>query len=66
MEAREETRDRGTGIEPADSGFGGHVTLELSNVATLPIKVWPGGKIGQLCFMLVTSAAEKDLRFCRV
>lgn len=30
-----------------DPGFVGHVTLELSNVATLPIKLWPGMKIGQ-------------------
>jgi dCTP deaminase len=34
------------------------VTLELSNVATLPIKLWPGMKIGQLCFFQLTSAAE--------
>jgi dCTP deaminase len=33
-----------------DPGFSGHVTLELSNVATLPIKLYPGMKIGQLCF----------------
>ena len=32
-----------------DPGFSGHVTLELSNVANLPIKLWPGMKIGQLC-----------------
>ncbi|KPC74987.1 deoxycytidine triphosphate deaminase, partial [Streptomyces sp. NRRL WC-3753] len=32
-----------------DPGFSGHVTLELSNLATLPIKLWPGMKIGQLC-----------------
>ncbi|HEY0259175.1 MAG TPA: dCTP deaminase [Lacisediminihabitans sp.] len=42
-----------------DPGFTGHVTLELSNVATLPIKLWPGMKIGQLCFMRLTSPAEK-------
>jgi len=42
-----------------DPGFSGHVTLELSNVATLPIKLWPGMKIGQLCFMRLTSPAEK-------
>jgi deoxycytidine triphosphate deaminase len=41
-----------------DAGFSGHVTLELSNVATLPIKLWPGMKIGQLCFFQLTSAAE--------
>ena len=41
-----------------DPGFTGHVTLELSNVATLPIKLWPGMKIGQLCFFQLSSAAE--------
>ncbi len=38
-----------------DPGFSGHVTLELSNVATLPIKLWPGMKIGQLCFIRTSS-----------
>src|SRR6188768_2115166 len=41
-----------------DPGFSGHVTLELSNVATLPIKLWPGMKIGQLCFIKLSSPAE--------
>jgi dCTP deaminase len=41
-----------------DPGFNGHVTLELSNVATLPIKLWPGMKIGQVCVLRLTSAAE--------
>ncbi|MEI7648008.1 MAG: dCTP deaminase [Actinomycetes bacterium] len=41
-----------------DPGFSGHVTLELSNVATLPIKLWPGMKIGQLCFIRLSSPAE--------
>jgi hypothetical protein len=41
-----------------DPGFSGHVTLELSNVATLPIKLWPGMKIGQLCLFRTSSAAE--------
>lgn len=41
-----------------DPGFTGHVTLELSNVATLPIKLWPGMKIGQLCFFQLSSGAE--------
>ncbi|QGF23681.1 dCTP deaminase [Raineyella fluvialis] len=40
-----------------DPGFSGHVTLELSNVATLPIKLWPGMKIGQLCFFRLSSPA---------
>jgi dCTP deaminase len=41
-----------------DPGFKGHVTLELSNTATLPIKLWPGMKIGQLCFFKLTSPSE--------
>ena len=41
-----------------DPGFSGHVTLELSNVATLPIKLWPGMKIGQLAFFRLASPAE--------
>ncbi|PXY34653.1 dCTP deaminase [Prauserella sp. PE36] len=41
-----------------DPGFTGHITLELSNVANLPITLWPGMKIGQLCLFRLTSAAE--------
>ncbi len=41
-----------------DPGFSGHVTLELSNVATLPIMLWPGMKIGQLCLFRLSSPAE--------
>ncbi len=41
-----------------DPGFTGHVTLELSNTATMPIMLWPGMKIGQLCFFQLSSAAE--------
>ncbi len=41
-----------------DPGFSGHVTLELSNVATLPIKLWPGMKIGQLCFFRLSSPSR--------
>ncbi|RBQ21915.1 dCTP deaminase [Spongiactinospora rosea] len=41
-----------------DPGFEGHVTLELSNLATLPIKLWPGMKIGQLCMFRLSSPAE--------
>jgi len=33
-----------------DPGFSGHITLELSNVATLPICLYPGMRVGQLCF----------------
>jgi dCTP deaminase len=41
-----------------DPGFSGHITLELSNVANLPITLWPGMKIGQLCLLRLTSASE--------
>ncbi|MFG1872171.1 dCTP deaminase [Micromonospora arborensis] len=40
-----------------DPGFSGHVTLELSNVANLPIILWPGMKIGQLCVFRLSSPA---------
>lgn len=42
-----------------DPGFSGHVTLELSNVATLPILLWPGMKIGQMCFFRLSSPSEQ-------
>jgi dCTP deaminase len=41
-----------------DPGFSGHVTLELSNVANLPIVLYPGMKIGQLCLFRLSSPAE--------
>jgi len=41
-----------------DPGFTGHVTLELSNTATMPILLHPGMKIGQLCFFQLSSPAE--------
>ncbi len=41
-----------------DPGFSGHVTLELSNVANLPIMLFPGMKIGQLCLFRLSSPAE--------
>jgi dCTP deaminase len=41
-----------------DAGFSGHVTLELSNVANLPIRLWPGMKIGQLCIFRLSSPSE--------
>jgi dCTP deaminase len=42
-----------------DPGWDGHVTLELSNVANLPITIYPGMKIGQLSFMQLSEAAER-------
>ena len=41
-----------------DPGFSGHITLELSNVANLPITLWPGMKIGQLCLFRLTTPAD--------
>lgn len=41
-----------------DPGFSGHVTLELSNVSTLPILLWPGMKVGQTCFFRLSSPAQ--------
>jgi dCTP deaminase len=42
-----------------DAGFDGHVTLELANVASLPITLYPGMKIGQVSFMRMTTPADK-------
>lgn len=42
-----------------DAGFDGHVTLELANVASLPITLYPGMKIGQISFMQMTTPADK-------
>ncbi|MGH9066688.1 MAG: dCTP deaminase [Acidimicrobiales bacterium] len=41
-----------------DAGWDGHLTLELSNVANLPIKVYPGMKIGQISFLRMTTPAD--------
>ena len=41
-----------------DAGFDGHITLELSNVANLPITLYPGMKIGQISFMQMTTPAD--------
>lgn len=42
-----------------DAGWDGHLTLELSNVATLPIAIYPGMKIGQISFFRMTTAADQ-------
>ena len=42
-----------------DPGWDGHVTLELSNVANLPITIYYGMKIGQLSFVQLSEPAEK-------
>lgn len=41
-----------------DPGFDGYLTLELSNVANLPIAIYPGMKIGQISFYQMTTAAD--------
>ena len=41
-----------------DPGFAGHLTLELSNVANLPIAIYPGMKIGQISFYALSTPAD--------
>ena len=41
-----------------DPGFSGYLTLELSNVANLPIKIYPEMKIGQISFYYLNSPSE--------
>jgi dCTP deaminase len=42
-----------------DPGFDGHITLELTNIATLPITLYPNMKVGQVSFMMMTTAADQ-------
>jgi dCTP deaminase len=42
-----------------DPGWNGHLTLELSNVSTLPIRLYYGMKIGQLSFQNLTTPADR-------
>ena len=42
-----------------DAGWDGHLTLELSNVANLPITLYPGMKIGQISFLQMSTAADQ-------
>jgi dCTP deaminase len=42
-----------------DAGFDGHITLELSNVANLPITIYPAMKIGQISFLRMTTPADR-------
>jgi dCTP deaminase len=41
-----------------DPGFDGHITLELTNIATLPITLYPVMKVGQVSFMRMTTPAD--------
>ena len=43
-----------------DPGFSGYLTLELSNVANLPIKVYPEMRIGQISFYYLNSPSESE------
>jgi dCTP deaminase len=42
-----------------DAGWDGHITLDLSNVANLPITLYPGMKIGQISFFQMTTPADR-------
>lgn len=42
-----------------DPGFSGHITLELSNVANLPIELHPSMPIAQICLFRLSSPAER-------
>jgi dCTP deaminase len=42
-----------------DAGWSGWLTLELSNVANLPIAIYPRMKIGQIAFFRLSSPAER-------
>ncbi len=42
-----------------DPAFEGHITLEISNLANLPIALYPGMRIGQISFIRMTTPAEK-------
>jgi dCTP deaminase len=42
-----------------DAGWDGQLTLELSNVASLPITLYPGMKIGQISFIQMTTPADR-------
>ena len=48
-----------------DPGWDGYLTLELSNVANLPITLYPGMKIGQISFFRLTTAGRDALRLGR-
>jgi dCTP deaminase len=49
-----------------DAGFSGHITLELSNVANLPITLYPSMKIGQVSFLRMTTPADVPYGSARV
>ena len=42
-----------------DPAWDGHITLELSNVNTIPITLYPGMRVGQLSFFPLSTRAER-------
>lgn len=42
-----------------DPGFSGHLTLEMLNVSGVPIILWPGTRIAQISFLILSSKSEK-------
>jgi dCTP deaminase len=42
-----------------DPGFSGQITLELSNIGRIPVRLYPGMRIAQIVFQLMTSPAER-------
>jgi dCTP deaminase len=42
-----------------DAGWDGHITLELANLANLPITLYAGMKIGQISFFEMTTPADR-------
>jgi len=42
-----------------DPGFVGEITLELSNIGRIPVRLYPGMRIAQIVFQTMTSAAER-------
>jgi dCTP deaminase len=42
-----------------DPGWRGNLTLELSNVSNLPIALYPGMRIGQISFLVLSSPVDR-------
>ncbi|MGI8940032.1 MAG: dCTP deaminase [Iamia sp.] len=49
-----------------DAGWDGYLTLELSNIATLPITLYPGMKIGQISFLQMSTDADNPYGSAKV
>ncbi len=45
-----------------DPGWDGQITLELSNVARLPVTIYPGMPIGQISFLTLTTPVDQPYR----